>query len=188
MPVARKKALMLLPVEGLIRIIRGQKVMLDSDLAGLYGVTTGALNQAVRRNSSRFPEDFMFRLSSEEAKSLISQFVISKMGRGGSRHLPYAFTEHGVVMLSSVLNSERAAQMNILVVRAFVRMRNMIAAYKDLASRIEKLEQSHEKTGSVIEILIEDIDRLARDIHWIKNPPLPQKHPIGFHIGKGASK
>ncbi|MDR3450962.1 MAG: ORF6N domain-containing protein [Alphaproteobacteria bacterium] len=188
MPIARKKSLAVLPVEGPIRLVRGQKVMLDSDVARLYGVETKALNQAVRRNPSRFPPDFMFQLTAEEAESPRSQFVTSNESRGGRRYLPYAFTEHGVVMLSSVLRSERAAQMNIAVVRAFVRMREMILADKDLAARVEKLERGHVKTGDVIEILIEDIDRVTRDIRWIKNPPLPKKYPIGFRIEKDNRK
>jgi hypothetical protein len=125
------------PVDSLIHVIRGQKVMLDADLAGLYGVPTFRLNEAVKRNIRRFPDDFMFRLSSEEAKSLTSQIAISK-GRGGRRTFPYAFTESGVAMLSSVLNSERAVQMNILIMRAFIRVREMIAHNKDLASRMWK--------------------------------------------------
>src|ERR1700722_2547040 len=108
------------PVESLIYLIRGQKVMLDSDLAQLYKVSTKRLNEAVRRNKSRFPARFMFQLSPEETRSLRSQFATSKKGWGGRRYMPHAFTEHGVVMLSSVLNSERAIQMGIMVVDAFV--------------------------------------------------------------------
>jgi hypothetical protein len=107
-------------IERRIYLIRGQKVMLDSDLAELYQVTTGNLNLAVRRNSSRFPEDFMFQLTKEEANSLLLQFARAKTGRGGRQTSPYAFTEQGVAMLSSVLNSERAVQINIIVMRAFV--------------------------------------------------------------------
>ena len=127
------------PMESLIRIIRGQKIILDTDLAALYQVETRTLNQAVRRNMDRFPEDFMFQLTVEEAESLRSQIVISNVGRGGRRSLPYAFTEHGVVMLSSVLRSPRAAQMNIFVARAFVRLRELIAGNKDLAVRIREV-------------------------------------------------
>jgi hypothetical protein len=107
------------PVESLIRVIRCHKVILDADLAELYQVETRILNQAVRRNLDRFPEDFMFQLSLQEAESLRSQIVISNEKRGGRRYLPYAFTEHGVVMLSSVLKSQRAVQMNIFIARAF---------------------------------------------------------------------
>src|SRR5579863_4777362 len=110
-----------------IYLIRDRKVMLDSDLATLYGVATKALNQAVKRNPSRFPLDFAFQLRLKEAELLRSQFVTSNDGRGGRRYLPYVFTEHGVAMLSSVLNSERAVQMNILIVRAFIQLRDILA-------------------------------------------------------------
>ena len=122
--------------------------MLDSDLAELYRATTGNLNLAVRRNPARFPEDFMFQLTTEELDSLLLQIARAKAGRGGRRTPPYAFTEHGVAMLSSVLNSERAVEMNILIIRAFVRMRELLASNKQLAARVEKLETSgHLKTG-----------------------------------------
>jgi len=114
-------------IERRIYLIRGHKVMLDSDLADLYQVETRALLQAVRRNISRFPEDFMFQLNREEADVLTSQIVISNLGRGGRRYLPYGFTEHGVAMLSSVLRSKRAVQMNILIIRAFIRLREILA-------------------------------------------------------------
>jgi hypothetical protein len=126
-------------VENRILFIRGHKVMLDSDLAALYEVETGALNQAVKRNLFRFPADFMFRLTIEEAQSftLRSQSVISK---GGRRYLPYVFTEHGVAMLSSVLSSRRAIEVNIGIVRTFVRLRELLASQSELARRIEQLE------------------------------------------------
>lgn len=172
------------PVEGLIRMIRGQKVMLDRDLAELYGVETRVFNQAVRRNADRFPEDFMFQLSPEETQSLRSQFVTLEKGRGRySKYAPLAFTEHGVAMLSSVLNSERAVQVNIMIVRAFVRMRELIASNKDLAARIEKIESKQDRTASVIEILVEDIDRLALEVRHMKTLPEPKKRRIGFHVG-----
>ena len=174
------------PVESLIRIIRGHKVILDTDLAALYQVETKALNQAVRRNMDRFPEDFMFQLSVEEAESLRSQLVTSNVGRGGRRYLPYAFTEHGVVMLSSVLRSPRAAQMNIFVARAFVRLREMIGGNKDLAARIEKLERGHDNAASVIEVLVEDIDRLADEVHQMKVLPARPKRRIGFRPGNAG--
>lgn len=123
-------------IERKIYLIRGHKVMLDSDLADLYEVLTKNLNLAVRRNRERFPEDFMFQLTKEEAESLRLQFATSKTGRGGRRTLPYAFTEHGVAMLSSVLKSQRAVQMNILVVRAFIKLREVLASHKDLARKI----------------------------------------------------
>jgi hypothetical protein len=168
------------PVESLIRLVRGQKVILDSNLAALYQVATKTLNQAVRRNIERFPEDFMFQLSAEEAESLRSQIVTSNTGRGGRRYLPYAFTEHGVVMLSSVLKSQRAVRMNIFITRAFVRLREIIAGNKDLATRVEKLERGHHRTASVIEVLVEDIDRLAGEVKQMKALPPVSKRRIGF--------
>jgi hypothetical protein len=170
------------PVETLIRLIRGQKVVLDADLAALYEVSTKRLNEAVKRNIERFPQMFMFQLSAEEKDSLRSQFATSIVGRGGRRYLPYTFTEHGVVMLSSVLNSDRAIQMSILVVNAFVRMRELISANRDLAACIEKLERGHDRTASVIEILVEDIDRLAVEVKQMKTIPPTPKRRIGFRL------
>ena len=168
------------PIETLIHMIRGKKVMLDADLANLYEVPTKAFNQAVRRNIKRFPEDFMFQLSEKEGVSLRSQSVTSKNGRGGRRYAPYAFTEHGVAMLSSVLNSERAVQMNIAIIRAFVRMRELMVSNKEIAARIEKLERGHDRTASVIEVLVEEIDRLAREVKAMKAVPPVTKRRIGF--------
>lgn len=169
------------PVESLIHIVRGRRVILDADLALLYQVETRTLNQAVRRNEDRFPDDFMFQLSAEEVESLRSQIVISKAGRGGRRFLPYAFTEHGVVMLSSVLKSQRAIQVNIFIARAFIRMREIIAANKDLAARVEKLERGHDNAASVIEVLVEDIDQLADEVQQMKAIPSKPRRQIGFH-------
>jgi hypothetical protein len=183
MPNSRRPARSLTavqPVESLIRIVRGQKVLLDTDLAALYQVATRTLNQAVRRNPDRFPEDFMFQLSIEETDSLRSQIVISNSGSGGRRYLPYVFTEHGVVMLSSVLRSRRAVQMNIFVARAFVRMRELIAGNKTLAARIQKLERGHATAASMIEVLVEDIDLLAGEVKRMKAVPSLPKRRIGF--------
>jgi hypothetical protein len=163
------------PIEHHIYVMRGQKVILDSDLAALYGVTTGNLNLAVRRNESRFPKDFMFALTRAEADSLLLQNARAKTGRGGRRSPPFAFTELGVAMLSSVLNSERAVQTNIAIMRAFVRLREMIAADKDIAVRVEKLERSHDRVASVIEILVDEIDHM-------KAVPVPSKRKIGFDL------
>jgi len=174
------------PVESLIRVIRGQKVMLDADLAELYRVETRALNQAVRRNEERFPENFMFQLTPEEAATIRSQSVTAS--KRNVRFQPLAFTEHGVVMLSSVLNSERAIQMSILVVNAFVRMRELISSNKDLAERIGKLERGHDRTGSVIEILVEDIDRLALEVKHMKALPEPKKRRIGFKVPRSDDR
>lgn len=161
-------------IERKIYIIRGQKVMLDKDLARLYGVTTGRLNEQVRRNIKRFPEDFMFRLTENEAKSLISHFAISK--RGGTRHLPHVFTEQGVAMLSSVLTSERAIEVNIAIMRAFVRLRMIIATHKELAKKLKELESKIEKHDSEIIAIFEAIRRLTEPV------TAKEKDKIGFHI------
>lgn len=129
-------------IEEKIYLIRGQKVMLDSDLAEVYQVETKMLNRAVKRNLHRFPTDFMFQLTDEEAKSLRFQIGTSNKGRGGRRYLPYAFTEHGAVMLATVLNSPTAIEASIKVVRAFVQIRSILALHQDLAERIEKLEKT----------------------------------------------
>ncbi|MFZ6675429.1 ORF6N domain-containing protein [Undibacterium sp. Xuan67W] len=123
-----------------IVVLRDQKVLLDTDLAALYGVTTSSLGQAVKRNLDRFPEDFMFQLDAAEWESLRSQIVISNTGRGGRRYAPYAFTEQGVAMLSSVLNSPQAIAVNIEIMRAFVRLREVIVSNKELAQRLDELE------------------------------------------------
>lgn len=170
------------PVEGLIHVIRGQKVILDVDLAELYGVPTKHLNQAVKRNLNRFPAKFMFQLSSEEANMMRSQFVTAS--KINIRYQPLVFTEHGVVMLSAVLKSARAVEMSILVVDAFVRMRELIAANKDIAARIEKLERGHDRTASVIEVLVEDIDRLTGEVKDMKALPPTTKRKIGFFTGE----
>src|SRR5574342_507952 len=132
-------------IERRILLVRGQRVMLDSDLALLYGVPTKRLNEQVRRNIRRFPADFMFQLSSDEAAALRSQNATLEAGRGKYRkYLPYVFTEQGVAMLSSVLNSERAAQVNIEIMRAFVRLRELIATNRDLAQRLDELERRYD--------------------------------------------
>jgi hypothetical protein len=146
--------------------------MLDADLAELYQVATKALNQQVHRNLGRFPGDFMFQLTPDETANLRSQFVTSSWG--GRRKPPYAFTEHGVAMLSSVLKSGRAVQMSILIIRAFVRMRELLASHKSLAARVEKLETSQKRHASVINILAEEIEDLKRP------PAEPPKRRIGF--------
>jgi hypothetical protein len=155
--------------------------MLDRDLATLYGVETRVLIQAIIRNAIRFPEDFMFQLTKTEFHNWRSQIVMSNQGvKMGLRRPPYAFTEHGVAMLSTVLRSRRAVQMSISIIRAFVRMRELIASHKDLATRVEKLERQHERTDSVIEVLVEDIDRLGRKIENIKVPSPYSKRRIGY--------
>jgi len=133
-----------------IFLIRGKKVMLDRDLAMLYGVKTMVLNQSVRRNISRFPEDFMFQLSEEEMKIWKSQFVISKGDIKGLRKRPYAFTEYGVAMLSGILNSEKAVTVNIQIIRTFIRMRQMLASNRNLRLKIEEMERNYDKNFKVI--------------------------------------
>ena len=160
MPKALKPTTKPLNIEHHIYLVRGQKVMLDSELAALYAVPTKSLNLSVRRNLRRFPSDFMFQLTEEEAESLRLQIETSKKGRGGRRYLPYVFTELGISMLSSVLNSERAVQMNMAIMRAFVRLREMIAANKDLAARVEKLEDGQRRIGSIIEVLVDEIEHM----------------------------
>ena len=164
-------------IERRIYLIRGQRVMLDSELAGLYQVTTGNLNLAVRRNVERFPEDFMFQLTKEEHNALLLQCARAKPGRGGRQTPPYAFTEHGVAMLSAVLGSQRAVQMSILIVRAFVKLRELLANHKDLAARVEKLESAQKNHGSIIAVLAEEIDEMKR-------LPEPRKRRIGFNAGQ----
>lgn len=137
-------------IEGKIYLIRGQKVMVDRDLAQIYGVSTMALNQAVKRNLERFPRDFVFQLSLSEAKSLISQFVISKPGRGGLRKGPVVFTELGVAMLSSVLRSPRAIAANIQIMRTFSRLREMFAENDDLRRKIEAMEKQYDEQFKIV--------------------------------------
>jgi hypothetical protein len=162
-----------------ILLIRGQKVLLSGDLADLYGVTPKALMQAVRRNLTRFPRDFMFRLTSVESRSvtahvlgLRSQFVTLEKGRH-LKYPPYAFTEQGVAMLSSVLRSKRAIQMNIAIMRAFVRLREVLAAHKDLAQKLAELEKKYESHDRQIHGIFEAIRELMR-------PPEKASRRIGF--------
>ncbi|MFC3364334.1 ORF6N domain-containing protein [Pedobacter fastidiosus] len=140
--------------------IRGCKVMLDSDLAELYGVETRILNQAIKRNIERFPEDFMFQLSKEEWNSLISQIVTSKKGRGGIRKLPFAFTEHGVLMLSSVLNSQQAIQVNIQIVKIFTRLRQWLTENGELKYEIEDIKRKLNNQDKNIELVFSYLDQL----------------------------
>ncbi|MBF0291308.1 MAG: ORF6N domain-containing protein [Nitrospinae bacterium] len=137
-------------VEGRICLIRGHRVMLDADLAEMYGVPTKALSQAVKRNIERFPEDFMFQLTEEEHEFLRSQFVTSNEGSGGRRYLPRVFTEQGVAMLSTVLNSKRAIEVNITIMRAFVRLRELMSTHKDLALKLDDMEKKYDRQFKVV--------------------------------------
>jgi len=144
--------------------------MLDSDLAQLYEVETRTLIQTVKRNIRRFPQDFMFQLNNQEVVSLRSQIVTSKIGRGGRRYLPYVFTEQGVAMLSSVLKSERAIQVNIAIMRSFVKIREMLAGHKDLARKLEDMEKKYDSQFRVV----------FDAIRQLMTPPEPKKRLIGF--------
>ena len=157
------------PIENTILIIREEKVILDSDLAALYGVETRALIQAIKRNRKRFPADFLFQLTKVEFASLRSQIVISK-SRGGRRSLPYAFTEHGAIMAANLLNSERAIKASVEVVRAFVRLRQMIASNAELAKRLDDLERQYDEKFEVV----------FAAIRQLMAPPQPKTKQIGF--------
>lgn len=160
-----------------ILVVRGHKVMLDSDLAALYGVSTGRFNEAVRRNLSRFPPDFMFQLSRQEVAALISQFAISKPGRGGRRHAPYVFTEHGAIMAATILNTSRATEVSVFVVRAFVELREALANHKELTKRLEELEAKIE--GKLVKH-DEAIASILSAIRSLMSSPPPKRRPIGF--------
>lgn len=167
-------------VESLIHLVRGQRVMLSGDLARLYGVAPKVLIQAVKRNASRFPDDFMFPLERQEVITLKSQFVTSSWG-GARRAFPYAFTEQGVAMLSSVLRSERAVQVNIAIMRAFVRLREVLAAHRDLAAKFAELETR--VTGHD-----EHIQALFDAIRQLMSPPEPPPKKIGFAVKEDRAR
>lgn len=162
-------------IEKAILLIRGQKVLLDRDLAELYEVPTKRLNEQVQRNRKRFPEDFMFHLSAEELENWRSQFATSNSAaKMGLRRRPYAFTEQGVAMLSSVLNSDRAIEVNIAIMRAFVRLRQIMSTHKDLARKLDDLERKLGEHDDKFAIVFEAIRRLMAP------PPVPAKRRIGF--------
>jgi hypothetical protein len=158
-----------------IHIIRGEKVMLDNDLAKLYGVTTGNLNKAVKRNMERFPKDFMFQPTGKELKNLI--FQIGTSSWGGTRKHPYAFTEQGVAMLSSVLRSKRAVQVNIQIIRVYTKMRTFLSTHKDVLLKLEQLERKTNSHDEKIELIFDYIKQLIQQ----KNEPRKQ---IGYKISK----
>jgi hypothetical protein len=164
------------PVEQIARsilILRGQRVILDSDLALIYGVSTGRFNEAVKRNIARFPQDFMLRLSDAEHAALISQNATSKPGRGGRRKQPWAFTEHGAIQAANVLNSPRAIAMGVYVVRAFVQLRDLLASNKALAQKLSELEHTLKNHDQAIAAILSAIRELL-------HPPVPKRRAIGF--------
>ncbi len=167
-----------IPIEQMqqsILLIRGKRVMLDSDLARLYGVSTKRLNEQVKRNRDRFPEDFMFQLNPVESGGLRSQFATSKKERGGRRYLPFAFTEHGAIMLAAVLSTPRAIEVSVLVVRAFVKLREILLTHKALANRLAELESKIETHDEAIRSLMSAIRQLMA---------APERSPkkIGFQL------
>lgn len=162
-------------IERQIYAIRGQRVMLDSDLAELYGITTPALNQAVKRNPDRFPDDFAFQLTRQEFTSLISQFVISKAGRGGRTKLPWVFNEHGVAMLSSVLRSPTAVRVNIQIMRTFIRLRRLLAAPGELVAQLKQLAETVQLHDHQIKVITAVLQKMMAPM------PEPTQRRFGFH-------
>ena len=177
MPSTRKMA----NVESAIYLIRGQRVMLDSDLAAIYGTSTMRLNEQFKRNRKRFPDDFAFVLTREEFTNLISQNAISR-SHGGRRSLPVAFTEHGAIMLASVLNSDVAVQASVRVVRAFVKLRKMVAANAQLAAKLEELERRLDSHDEAIVDLFAALKRLVEPL------APPKRREIGFHVRERSGR
>jgi hypothetical protein len=167
-------------------VVRGTKVLLDSDLGDLYGVTTKRLNEQVRRNPARFPPDFMFRLTDQEFSRLRSQFATSNIpsGRGGRRYAPYAFTEHGALMAANLLNTVRAIEVSVYVVRAFLRLRETLAAHKHLARKLEALERKTEtlalKHDSLAAETHAQFKNVIEALRALMSSPAPTRRPIGF--------
>ncbi|HEV3414135.1 MAG TPA: ORF6N domain-containing protein [Puia sp.] len=166
-----------------IYLIRGQKVMLDRDLADLYGVETKVLKQAVRRNMDRFPPDFMFEMTEEELDNWRSQFVTSREDRQGLRYAPFCFTEQGVTMLSCILNSERAIAVNILVIRVFTRMRELISTHKDILIKLEQIEKTLLQQDNKMNRHEDEIQMILRALNKLLSPPAEPRPRIGFRRG-----
>jgi phage regulator Rha-like protein len=162
-----------------ILVIRGEKVLLDADLAELYGISTGRFNEQVKRNLARFPADFMFQLTNQEVRNLRSQFATSSLPRawGGRRYAPFAFTEHGAIMAATILNTSRATEVSVYVVRAFVQLRGLLATHKELAQRLDQLEARIEKKLASHDQAIVGILNAIREL---MKPPETKKRPIGF--------
>ena len=167
-------------IDSVIYLIRSERIILDTDLAKLYGIQTFRLNEAVKRNRNRFPDDFMFQLTRKEYEVLTSQIAISKKGRGGRRTLPYAFTEHGAVMAANILNSERAVQMSIFVVRAFIKMRQTLAIDKAFSDKLNELEKKLTDKLDVHEKVIAFVLGELRKLMEPPQLPKPKNRPIGF--------
>jgi ORF6N domain-containing protein len=174
---------MAIPTEDITRailVLRGHRVLLDTELAALYGITTKRFNEQVRRNAKRFPADFMFQLNALEAQALRSQIATSnapRQGRGGRRYLPYSFTEHGAIMAATILNSPRAVEMSVYVVRAFVKLRELLSSNRELARRFAQLETRLDKRLTENDLAIAAILSAIREL---MNPPQPKRRPIGF--------
>jgi hypothetical protein len=166
-------------IEKRIFVIRERQVMLDEDLADLYGVETKRLIQQVKRNLKRFPEDFMFQLSKAEAEALRSQIATSNKGRGGRRYAPYVFTEQGVAMLSGVLHSDRAIAVNIEIMRAFVELRRVTSSYAALKERLDELERDMTTRLNQHD---EQIEQIFEALHQLISPPQRPRHPVGFRV------
>jgi hypothetical protein len=176
--MASKSALLTVEdVQRRIHLVRGQRVILDADLARFYGVTTSRFNEAITRNSDRFPEDFRFRLTKEELAYLISQNAISKSERGGRRTMPWVFTEHGALMAAGVLNSQTAVRMSVSVIRGFVRLRELLSSHQELAAKLNELEHKLEGHDSAIANLFEAMRQL------LASPDPEHNRKIGFHPG-----
>ncbi len=169
-------------IETVIHLIRRKRVMLDSDLAAIYGVSTRQLNQQLKRNRHRFPEDFAFQLDRKEFKNLMSQIVISKKGSGGRRKLPWVFTEHGSIMLASILSSDIAVQASVRVVRAFVRLHEMVAANTHFAAKLEELDRRLDSHDEAIANVFAGLKKL------VGPPEPPKKREIGFHVRQSAAR
>jgi len=174
---AKNKMIPIEKISGKILLIRGQKVLMDRALAELYGVETKTLKRAVRRNLERFPSDFMFEMNNEEFKNWRYQFGTSNSDKMGLRYRPMVFTEQGIAMLSSVLRSKRAIEVNILIMRAFVRMRELLYSDKNLALKVEKLERQMEKQGKSLQQVIQIVSHLLEQ-------PKPKPFKIGFRVNE----
>ena len=175
------KTVMLEPVEPLILVVRGERVILDVALARIYGVPTKRLNEQVKRNLDRFPPDFLFQLTRSEVDSLRSQIATSNVGRGGRRYLPFAFTEHGTIMAANVLNSPQATQMSVFVVRAFVKMRGVLSDSRQFAKKLAELEKELKSRLDLHETAIVEVLQRVMDI--LDPPPQQEtkRRQIGFH-------